>query len=302
MSGIIFTHPSPPNRNLFKNPNFAVIQGTASGTIPDSLALPTASLGYLEAQAEWCVAAAGGTPTYAFSSSNESLTITGAAGTTEVYLLQRLESKDTNRLKNKTVTFSCELSNSLLTSATWEVYRPTTTNDTHGTIATPTQTLIASGTFTITSTLTRYSATFDLPDLASRGLDVRLEFGALTSGNSVISRLQLEEGCVATAFNCEDYSKELEKCQRYFRSIFTTLRGDAALAKTQYPGVALNFDMFLAPIVVQGLSAGTSNVADGFPVLNGITNSTANVYIANSEAVGDFYDISRVWNLSSHIP
>jgi hypothetical protein len=53
---------------------------------------------------------------------------------------QRLESRDTNRIKSKTVTFSCEISNSLLTSMIWEVFRPTTINDTHGTIASGTST------------------------------------------------------------------------------------------------------------------------------------------------------------------
>ena len=205
------------NPNYLKNPNFAVIQGTASGTLANSLALPTASLGYL-GETEWCIAASGGTPAYAFSAVDERVTFTGAASTTAIYLLQRLESLDTNRLKNKTVTFSCEISNSLLTSVIWEVFRPTTTNDVHGTIATPTQTLVASGTFTVNSTLTRYSATFALPDLASRGLEVRLCVGAQTSGTWVVSRLQLEEGGTATDFNCGDYGRELRKCKRYFQT------------------------------------------------------------------------------------
>jgi hypothetical protein len=206
------------NQNLFKNPNFAVIQGTASGVLVNSLALPTASLGY-QGKTEWCVAASGGTPAYAFSAANESLTFTGAVSTSAIYFLQRLESRDTNRLKNKTVTFSCEISNSLLTSVIWEVFRPTTSNDTHGTIAAPTQTLVASGTFAVTSTLARYSATFALPDLASRGLEVRLRVGAQISGTWVVSRLQLEEGSTATDFNCGDYSEELRKCQRYYEVI-----------------------------------------------------------------------------------
>ena len=305
MSGIIFTPPSPPNRNLLKNPNFAVIQGTASGTLANSTALPTASLGYL-GETEWCIAASGDTPAYAFSAVDERVTFTGAASTTAIYLLQRLESRDTNRLKGKTVTFSCEISNSLLTSVIWEVFRPTTSDDVHGTIATPTQTLIASGTFTVSSTLTRYSATFALPDLASRGLEVRLRVGAQTSGTWVVSRLQLEEGSVATAFNCGDYGRELQKCQRYFRLIFTSVRGYLTIAGAiEYLMVALNFDMFLAPIV-QGLAAGatSANVRAGFPFVSGITNSTANVNFANNElaATGDWYDISRAWNLSAHIP
>ena len=197
------------NPNYLKNPNFAVIQGTASGTLANSTALPTASLGY-PGETEWCIAASGGTPAYAFSAVDERVTFTGAASTTAIYLLQRLESRDTNRLKGKTVTFSCEISNSLLTSVIWEVFRPTTTNDVHGTIATPTQTLIA-------------SATFALPDLASRGLEIRLRVGAQTSGTWVISRLQLEEGSIATDFNCGDYSEELRKCFRYYElMVFNT--------------------------------------------------------------------------------
>jgi uncharacterized membrane protein len=207
------------NKNYFKNPAFSVIQSSASGTLANSLVLPTASLGYL-GETEWCIAAAGGTPAYAFSAVGESVTFTGAASTTAIYLLQRLESRDTNRIKSKTVTFSCEISNSLLTSVIWEVFRPTTSDDVHGTIATPTQTLIASGTFTVNSTLTRYSATFALPDLASRGLEVRLRVGAQTSGTWVIARLQLEEGSTATDFNCDDFGKELRKCLRYYRQSY----------------------------------------------------------------------------------
>jgi hypothetical protein len=282
MSGIIFGGTVTPSRlspNLFKNPNFAVIQGTASGTLANSTALPTASLGY-QGETEWCVAASGGTPAYAFSSANESVTFTGAASTTAIYLLQRLESRDTNRIKSKTVTFSCEISNSLLTSVIWEVFRPTTSDDTHGTIATPTQTLIASGTFTVSSSLSKYSATFTLPSEVSRGLEVRLRVGAQTSGTWVVARPQLEEGSTATDFNCGDYFQELAKCQRYF--------------ETSYPdGVAIGSSNYLSG--VGGISLNIQDFYDGYsfktfnarkfaiPVMNG--------YSLNG-AVGVFYNFS----------
>ena len=251
MSGIIFGGTVTPSRlspNLFKNPNFAVIQGAASGTLANSTALPTASLGY-PGETEWCIAASGGTPAYAFSAVDERVTFTGAASTTAIYLLQRLESLDTNRLKNKTVTFSCEISNSLLTSVIWEVFRPTTTNDVHGTIASPTQTLVASGTFTVNSTLTRYSATFALPDLASRGLEIRLRVGAQTSGTWVVSRLQLEEGSVSTDFNCGDYSEELLKCQRHFYGDIPPARGLTGGPGSQRLGCRHPVPMFSVPIL-----------------------------------------------------
>lgn len=236
-------------KNYFKNPDFQVIQGTASGTLANSLALPTASLGYL-GETEWGIAAAGGTPAYAFSSANESVTFTGAASTTAIYLLQRLESRDITTLANKlaTITFSAEISNSLLTSVIWEVFRPTTTADTHGTIASPTQTLIASGTFTVNSTLTRYSATFTLPVLAANGLEVRLRVGAQTSGTWVIARPKLEEGSVATAFSSDDFPIELQKCQRYYFS-GTFWVGANNLYTTDY---TFPSRMFATPIITGG--------------------------------------------------
>ena len=280
------------NPNLLKNSNFAVIQGAASGTLANSTALPTASLGYL-GETEWCIAASGGTPAYAFSAVDERVTFTGAASTTAIYLLQRLESLDTNRLKNKTVTFSCEISNSLLTSVIWEVFSPTTTNDVHGTIATPTQTLVASGTFTVNSTLTRYSATFALPDLTSRGLEVRLRVGAQTSGTWVVSRLQLEEGSVATGFNCGDYDRELQKCQRYFQVNPPCGWNLTTNSITTYMAVSgtLIVQMRLAPIVAQltttvyGVGVGSNTGAADYSS----TNSDFDSVVASSTGISRIY-------------
>jgi hypothetical protein len=247
--------------NYLKNPNFAVIQGTASGTLANSTALPTASLGYL-GETEWIVAAAGGTPAYAFSATDQSVTFTGAASTTAIYLAQRLESRDTNQIKNKTVTFSCEISNSLLTSVIWEVFRPTTSDNVHGTIATPTQTLIASGTFTVSSTLTRYSATFALPDLASRGLEVRLRVGAQTSGTWVIARPQLEEGSIATTFNCGNFSEESFRCRRYYLSA-NMIVGAAAFQVSTYTFPSL---MFATPVRTGGGAGYAAQLLDNFGI------------------------------------
>lgn len=282
------------NQNLFKNPAFSVIQGTASGTLANSLALPTASLGYL-GETEWGIAASGGTPAYAFSSANESITFTGAASTTAIYLLQRLESRDTNRIKSKTVTFSVELSNSLLTSVTWEVFRPTTTADVHGTIASPTQTLIASGTWTVSSTLTRHSATFTLPAEASLGLEIRLRVGAQTSGTWVISRPQLEEGGVTTDFNCGDYTEELRKCRRYFRDN-TWRQTTTATAASQF--FSINFpvnDMFApASVVNSGVELENVNATN-------IAWATTSQFAYRSVSAGDTVYSAQSFQ-ASHIP
>jgi len=212
------TNPLIKSRNYLINPNFKVIQKTASGTLANSLALPTQSLGYLGGT-NWFEAASGGTPAYAYSSANQSATFTGAASTTAIHFGQRIKAKDANDLRNKTVTLSAYISNSLLTTVTWTLYRPTTTDDVHGTVGTPTQTQIATGTFTVTSALTRYSTVISLPDEVSKGLEIRFSVGAQTSGTWVLSRIQLEEGSTATDFNCDDEALELAKCLRFFELI-----------------------------------------------------------------------------------
>ena len=283
-------------KNYFKNPNFAVIQGTASGTLANSTALPTASLGYL-GETEWCIAASGGTPAYAFSAVDERVTFTGAASTTAIYLLQRLESLDTNRIKNKTVTFSCEISNSLLTSVIWEVFRPTTTNNVHGTIASPTQTLVASGTFTVNSTLTRYSATFALPDLASRGLEIRLRVGAQISGTWVVSRLQLEEGSVASDFNCGNISDELQSCQRYcVNNLLSGTRNgvsNSSIAGGSWFFVVFPTTMFANPII------SAISYSEGSALIIPYSNSLGAVLSGTSSVNGNF---AVTLSVLAHIP
>jgi hypothetical protein len=296
MSGILFNGNIRTSRNLLKNPAFSVIQGTASGTIPNSLAVPTASLGYA-GETEWVTAASGGTPAYAFSSTDERITFTGAAGTTAIYFAQRLESRDTNRLKGKTVTLSVELSNSLLTSVIWELFRPTTT-DTHGTIASPTQTVVASGTWTVTSTLTRYTATVTLPAEVSNGLEVRFRVAAQTSGTWVISRPKLEEGSTATAFVCDDYAIELAKCQRYFQRMtgyfIGYFFGTGGLAsESRHPGM---FGTSRIRTLLTQISLGGGSLT----LDPGTTEDSTLILVTGSG--GDNNGIRCTFTVSAHIP
>ena len=291
----------PIAKNYLKNGNFQIIQGTATGTIANSTALPTTSLGYL-GETEWSIAAAGGTPAYAFSAANESVTFTGAVSTSAIYLLQRLESRDVIPLANKlaTMTFSAEISNSLLTSVTWEVFRPTTTADTHGTISTPTQTLIASGIFTVTSDLTRYSASFNLPALATRGLEIRLKVGAQISGTWVVSRLKLEEGNTATNFICNDFATELIRCQRHYYSLPATRSGYPSpntggfAATVNYP---FKSTMFGLPAISPTYSSFANVASFGTP---GVTSEGFAVQVVSTTSTNTTWSISAA--CSAHIP
>jgi hypothetical protein len=287
------------NQNFFKNPAFSVIQGTASGTVSNTTSVPTSSLGY-PGEAEWCIAASGGTPTYAFNTANQTLTLTGASGTTSIQVLQRLESLDTARLRSKQVTLSVELSNSLLTSVTWELFRPTTTADTHGTIATPTQTLIASGTWTVNATLTRYSATVTLPAEVSNGLEVRIRVGSQTSGTWVIARPKLEEGFAATNFVCEDVAVELAKCQRYYRVVstdfymYTNNAGQALYQPVHHIG------MFGSTRVRSFSSVNAYSGTNVSTIDAGVDGNSSRI-VFNGSAAG-YIGARPVINVAAHIP
>lgn len=151
---------------------------------------------------------------------------TGAASVTAIGFGQRISTANSYFLNNGNATFSVELANSLLTSVTWTVYRATTTADTFGTLASPTVTQIDTGTFTISSTITKYTATIALPSAAITGLQVVLTVGAQTSGTWTIGNFQLEQGSLATPFERRPLELEGEFCQFYLPSVRTAAAND----------------------------------------------------------------------------
>lgn len=139
---------------------------------------------------------------------------TGAASVTTIGFAQRIERLNSTDLAGQTATLSVKLSNSLLTSVTWTAYYANT-NDTFGSLAAPTRTQIATGTFTVTSTLASYSTQIAVPSAAITGIEIVFSVGAQTSGTWQIGAVQLELGSVATAFERRDLAGELIRCQRY---------------------------------------------------------------------------------------
>jgi hypothetical protein len=151
------------------------------------------------------------------------LQITGAASVTAIGIGQRIEQLNSYDMAGTTATLSLDISNSLLTTVTWTAYYANTA-DTFGTLASPTRTQIATGTFTVTSTLTRYSTQISIPAAATTGIEVVLTVGAQTSGTWVIGNLMLEESSIATSFDYRPYGTELQLAQRYYE----TMGSDAA--------------------------------------------------------------------------
>lgn len=173
---------------------------------------------------------------------------TGAASVTAIGFGTRLEAADTYDLNNKTVTISADLANSLLTTVTWTLSRATTTDDTFGTLASPTVTQIATGTFTVDSTVTRYNAQVSVPAAATTGLQLVFSVGAQISGTWTIGDVQLEIGSVASTFEKRPYKTELELCQYYCR--------------TYYPGVSRTPRFFGT-----ALTTGESYLLMSFPTM-----------------------------------
>ena len=140
---------------------------------------------------------------------------TGASGCTSIGFGQRIEQINSADLAGNTATLSVDLANSLLTTVTWTAFYANTA-DTFGTLASPTRTQIATGTFTVNSTVTRYSTQIQIPIEAVTGIEIVFTVGAQTSGTWTIGNVQLEPGSVATPFETRLYGNELTLCQSYF--------------------------------------------------------------------------------------
>jgi hypothetical protein len=209
-------------RNRIINGNMYIAQRATSATVTAGTGVPTASTGY-PAVDRFFVYSTGANVTAAQvsgSGSNRNLfRITGAASVTAVGVGQRIEAVNSYDLAGQTCTLSVDLANSVLTTVTWTANYATTT-DTFGTIGTPSKTQIATGTFTVTSTLTRYSVNISVPSAATTGIEILFTVGAQTSGTWDIGNVQFEAGSAATPFERRQYGQELALCQRYYERGF----------------------------------------------------------------------------------
>ena len=139
---------------------------------------------------------------------------TGAASVTKIGFAQRIENLNCQDLAGKTAKLSVDLSNSLLTTVTWTAYYANTAN-TFGSLASPTRTLISTGTFTVTSSLVNYNTSITIPSAATTGIEIELSVAAQISGTWSIGNFQLELGSTATTFEQRSIGLELALCQRY---------------------------------------------------------------------------------------
>jgi hypothetical protein len=269
-------------KNRIINGNFYIAQRATSATIT---AGSTIAAGYATVDRfyGYCTGANVTMAQVSGTGNNRNLLqFTGAASVTAIGCGQRIESLNSYDLAGQTVTLSAFIANSLLTSVTWTAYYANTT-DAFGTLASPTRTQIATGTFTVTSTLTQYSAQIAIPLAATTGIEIVFTVGAQISGTWQLDRVQLEVGSFATGFEYRQYQQELALCQRYYLNSVNGLSlvcNGGTYQSAQFP-----VSMRSAPAVTATATAGTFTVGGtnvlGFFGSNATTSNT--VYVATIE-------------------
>ena len=206
---------------------------------------------------------------------------TGATSNTAIGFGQRIEAENSFHFAGQTATLSVSLASSSLTTVTWTAFYANTT-DTFGTLASPTRTQIATGTFAINSTLTRYSVNIAVPAAATTGIEIVFTTGALIAAQTLsIDNAQFELGTSATAFERRFIGIELELCQRYYinrKSDIAVINGFTTTNTQKWLSISLPTRMRAAPNFTpfDGLGnanrcgtldtsgTGTDNVVPGF--------------------------------------
>jgi hypothetical protein len=215
---------------------------------------------------------------------------TGAASVTAIGFGQRIEAANSIDLAGSTATLGVDLANSLLTSVTWTAYYATT-SDTFGTLASPTRTQISTGTFTVTSTLSRYSAQIFIPSAATTGIEIVFSVGAQTSGTWTIDNVQLEAGPLATPFERRMIGTELVNCQRYCYSLTTAVGTNYFLAPGSFGGTTFGFIGFNLPQIMRTIPILSSAVTAGnyqVYIPNGGTYQTLTSLALNAVSTNNF--------------
>jgi hypothetical protein len=219
---------------------------------------------------------------------------TGAASVTAVGFGQRIEQKNSYDLAGSTCTLSADLAiSATLTTVTWTAYYATTTADTFGSLASPTVTQIATGTFTVSATVTNFSTNISVPAAATTGIQIVFTVGALTAGLTwTIGNVQLEKGSTATSFDYRPYGTELLLCQRYYyRQTALGVNSPFYTGQTYIPTQQNYLTQF--PVQMRAAPSLNTSAAANFSVLTysttgTITTLTAVPTLATSTIYGAF--------------
>ena len=195
------------------------------------------------------------------------LQITGAAGNTQAYISQRIESFNIADLAGTTVTLSSTISVSSAQTILWAAYYPTAVDNY------TTFTNIATGTWSATTSATRFTAQISLPSGAANGLWILFypqNTGAFTSGTMTLTGVQVEPGSVATPYEMQIYSDQLAQCQRYYKKYTSEPIGWARDGYTTPYGVSFKVTMRATPTIEAGATFAVSTGSAGTVTAAGV--------------------------------
>jgi hypothetical protein len=192
------------------------------------------------------------------------LAAVGNTGNTGVGFGHRIESLNSFHLAGQTVTLSAMIRTIGPTSVTWAAYYANTT-DSFGTLASPTRTLISTGTFTTNTSYNVYNTNLSIPIAATTGIEIVFTTGALLNTQILnITGVQLELGSIATPFERRTTGTELALCQRYYwRWSSGELGANYYTASNLYPPVVCPVEMRIAPVMTISSQSGINVFSNG---------------------------------------
>ena len=225
-TGVTWSNP-PTNRNLFINGGFAIDQ---RGKATSHTVTAGAALEYtVDRWYEFCTGANVTAARTQFSPSaglpydvNYQYTFTGATSNTLVGFGQRIEALNATSVSGAFCTLSAVLHSSVSKVVTWTAYYANS-SDSFGTLASPTRTQIATGTFTTTTlgasptSSNKFSTYFQVTANQRNGIEIVFTCPSLTAGQTLtIANVQFEQGLTPTPFEQRPIGVELALCQRYY--------------------------------------------------------------------------------------
>jgi len=176
--------------------------------------------------------------TYIVNSSNQMVITAGTlAGTSPTMgLSQRIESVNCVDLQSQSITISFDaLASAAVTASVYLAYANTantfptvsTTSGVNAVTGSGMTAILSPVSVSVTTSLTRYSATFDLTSAGAnvlKGLAIGIQVPITSTGQTLtITKIQVEKGTSATPFQYLLYQQDMYNCSRYYEVITVLL-------------------------------------------------------------------------------
>lgn len=222
------------------------------------------------------------------SDNQYSLRLTGASSNSAIMIGQRIESANCYDLKNKDVTVSLNAKSTSARALTWTAYYADVAD------VFTAKTSIATGTIDVTTSVEKFSFTFNAGANAGNGIAIEFTGGALLAGSTIdFDSVQLERSTVATEFEKRSIQNELLLCLRYYEggqrrtryigNISNVLVGGFFVEKRVTPTVSMYNGATANAINVSGSSVNVLvyvlSTCD-YAVSTGIVGTTSVQYVA----------------------